>query len=128
MSEIYWLTRLDSISTCSLIVAIICGIVVLFVAIPYIICKSDYMRTGTDKDKSYMMCFWMILKPCLIALLICVPLRIFTPTSKEAMFIWGVGGTIDYIKNNETAKKLPDKCINALDAWVESLGDENKKE
>ena len=128
MSEIYWITRLDSINTCSFIVAIICGIVVLFLTIPYIVCKSDYMRTGSDKDKACMMCFWTILKPCLIALSICASLRIFTPTSKEAMLIWGVGGTIDYIRDNETIRQLPDKCVNALDAWVESLADENEKE
>lgn len=33
----------------------------------------------------------------------------------------------DYIKNNETAKQLPDKCINALDAWVESLTQEEEE-
>ena len=36
------------------------------------------------------------------------------------MLIYGVGGTVDYIKANPTAKKLPDKCINALDKWVDS--------
>ena len=127
MNEIYWITRLDSISTCSAIIAIFCGVVVLFLAVPYFICKSDYIQTGSDKDKACMMCFGMILKPCLIALSICAPLCIFTPTSKEAMLIWGVGGTIDYIKNNETAKELPDKCINALDTWVESLSEEKEE-
>ena len=48
---------------------------------------------------------------------------VFTPSTKEAMLIWGVGSTIDYIQENETAKQLPDKCINALNDWVESLSD-----
>lgn len=42
------------------------------------------------------------------------------------MLIWGVGSTIDYIQDNETAKQLPDKCVNALDAWVESLSDDKE--
>lgn len=41
--------------------------------------------------------------------------------------IWGVGETIDYVKSNETAKQLPDKCIEALDKWVEGLNEDNKK-
>jgi hypothetical protein len=41
--------------------------------------------------------------------------------------IWGVGGTIDYVKSNATAKQLPDKCIEALDKWVDSLNEEKTK-
>ena len=51
---------------------------------------------------------------------------IFTPTTKEALAIYGIGGTIDYIKQNPTAKQIPDKCINALDKWVDSWGVEKK--
>ena len=53
--------------------------------------------------------------------------KIFIPTSKEAMLILGVGGTIDYIKKNETIQQIPDKCINALDAWVDSLTEKEQK-
>ena len=58
---------------------------------------------------------------CIITTLFTGITSIFVPTSKDAMLIFGVGGTIDYIKSNETIKQIPDKCINALDAWVESL-------
>jgi hypothetical protein len=45
------------------------------------------------------------------------------------MLIFGIVPTIDYIQNNETAKQLPDKCINALDNWVESLtSDKHEKD
>lgn len=33
----------------------------------------------------------------------------------------------DYVKSNETAKQLPDKCIEALDKWVDSLNEQEKK-
>lgn len=45
-------------------------------------------------------------------------LFVFTPTTKEAFTIWGVGGTIDYIQSNETIQQLPDKVVNALNVWV----------
>jgi hypothetical protein len=34
--------------------------------------------------------------------------------------IYGIGGTIDYLKSNETAKRIPDKCIKALDLYIDS--------
>lgn len=46
---------------------------------------------------------------------------IFVPTTKDALMIYGVGSTLEYIKQNETAKELPDKCIEVLDAYIESL-------
>ena len=58
-----------------------------------------------------------------VTLVISSLIFVFTPTTKEALLIWGVGSTIDYIQENETAKQLPDKCINALNDWVNNLSD-----
>ena len=55
-------------------------------------------------------------------------INVFVPTTKDAMLIFGVGSTLDYIKSNDTIQEIPDKCINALDAWVESLNKEDKIE
>ena len=41
--------------------------------------------------------------------------------------IWGVDRTINYVKYNDTAQQLPDKCIKALEKWVDSLNEEEKK-
>ena len=41
--------------------------------------------------------------------------------------IYGIGGTIDYIKSNETAKQLPDKCIKALDKLVDNLNEKKQE-
>ena len=35
------------------------------------------------------------------------------------MAIYGLGGTIDYIKSNDRAKKLPDKVVNALTCYLD---------
>lgn len=39
--------------------------------------------------------------------------------------IYGVGGTIDYIKENHTAKQLPDKYIKILNKWTDKQLKEN---
>lgn len=67
-------------------------------------------------------------KRCAIVFFASVFMNIFIPTTNEALLIYGVGGTIDYIKSNDTAKQLPDKCIKALDKWVENLNEEKKQD
>ena len=41
--------------------------------------------------------------------------------------IFGIGGTVDYIQDNEKLQQLPDKCVEALDLWVESLKEDSEK-
>ena len=52
---------------------------------------------------------------------------IFTPTDKDLLVIYGVGGTIDYIKSNDKAKELPDKVVDALTRYVDSIEKENEQ-
>ena len=54
--------------------------------------------------------------------------RVFIPSTNEALMIWGIGGTIDYIKGNEKIKQIPDKCIDALDMWVNRLTEKEKED
>ena len=54
-------------------------------------------------------------------------INFFIQTTNEALMVYGIGGTIDYIKSNETAKQLPDKCIKALDKWVDNLNEEKQE-
>ena len=49
--------------------------------------------------------------------------------NKLLLLAYGVGGTIDYIKSNDTSKQLPDKCVKALDKYLDNLTkEENQKE
>ena len=58
---------------------------------------------------------------------ISVLITAITPTKEEAYFIYGVGSTIDYIQSNPKAKQLPDKCIDALNRWVDSLNEKEEQ-
>jgi hypothetical protein len=46
------------------------------------------------------------------------------PTTNQALIIYGVGGTIDYVKNSDKAKQLPEKAIMALDKYLESINED----
>ena len=48
-------------------------------------------------------------------------------TRNEALMVYGIGGTIDYIKSNDTSKQLPDKCVKALDKYLDNLTKEEEQ-
>lgn len=133
MNEIYWITRLDAI--CNFLITIA---VVSFVISVVIGAFSMYNRFAADdyeEGGKYYNChmqrfkiFLNYFKRSIIVTLVLTVINIFIPTKNEALLIYGVGGTIDYIKSNDTAKQLPDKCIKALDKWVEDLNEKEKQE
>lgn len=65
-----------------------------------------------------------MMKYSIIICIITSVLFVLIPNSKQATLIFGVGGTIDYIQDNETAKQLPDKAIRALDMYLESASEQ----
>ena len=113
MSELYWLTRLEYIQNFLVIVMSVSGIA-LFISF-IIWAMANYVEEAKSALK------WVI--GTFTTLVISSLIFVFVPSTKEALLIWGVGSTIDYIQENEIAKQLPDKCINALNDWVESLSD-----
>ena len=121
MEEIYWLTRLDGIN-------IFLNVTMAFGVIFTIIFAGGYIFTKNDDnvDDCWKELWIKLFKYCFPTTIIVTLLFLFTPTTKEAFMIWGVGGTIDYVKSNDSSKQLPDKCIKALDKWVGSLNEDNK--
>ena len=118
MSELYWLTRLDGIE-----VLLVLGIV--FGCVLFLAGGIGSLVWADDEDITKR--FIKVFKAGLITLVISVILKIFIPNEKDAFLILGIGGTVDYLQNSEVAKGLPDKCINALDAWVESITEKKQK-
>lgn len=119
MSEIYWITRLDDLN----------GLLNTFIAISAVLSMAFTILyvVGKGGEWKETPSFKRILKISIPTLIISILLHTFTPTKEDMFLIYGVGGTIDYIKENDKAKQLPDKCINALDAWVNNLNVEQSK-
>ena len=103
MTEIYWITRLDVIWVVSLVVFLTGAIW----SIGYIIVSEDSIGNIFKKIK------WLIVTD-VFALLILV----FVPTTREALVIYGLGTTKDWIENNEKVKEIPQKAIDALDKYL----------
>lgn len=121
MNEIYWITRLDLISGWLTGLAVISGAITFISALCYIGNRNDYEDHEWDSSKNWMNFCSKMFKGSIFGFFFFLISSILTPTTKEAMLIYGVGTTIDYVKQNNTLQQIPDKCINALDAWVDSL-------
>jgi hypothetical protein len=113
MNELYWITRCDPIGNAALVFLIISSVALGLLILGYVACSEDNDQSGVNLAKKLLK---MVAPVFIISLLI----EVFIPTTKEALVIYGVGGTVDYIKQNPIAKQLPDKCVKALDKWVDS--------
>ena len=131
MEEIYWITRLTSICdflTAVAIVSFLISVVMCAFAIHNRFAADECLEGGKYYN-CYMQRFKIFLnyfKRSIIVALVVTVINIFIPTKNDALLIYGVGGTIDYVKSNKTANQLPDKCIKALDKWVDNLNEEEK--
>ena len=123
MNEIYWLTVVGNLSTALMVVWIVALIIVLGMLLVLAASEGDVID---DEDSAHIFFKW--LKRFVVCGVIAAMANIFIPTTKELLYIYGVGGTIDYIKTNDTAKQLPDKCIKALDRFADKYIDEPEKD
>lgn len=128
MNEIYWLTRLDSIETIFGWCIAIGTVATVVFTICFFVNKYGWEEEEDEACRNWMGYCRKALQRWTIPLIIIGALGItFVPNTKEAFLIYGVGGGIDYLRENPTAQKLPDKIIEALDGWVDELNPKNNK-
>ena len=119
MQEIYWLTRLDYLRGFLMAVGVICIIVGIIYLVININIDIDDVEP-TEQDKKFIAHVKKLYKLFSLLGLFFLFIRIFIPSEKEAYLIYGIGGTIDYLRSNDQAKQLPNKVINCIDKWIET--------
>ncbi|UVP31216.1 hypothetical protein NXW58_13860 [Bacteroides faecis] len=123
MNEIYWMTVVGNLSTAFMVVWIVTLIIILGMLFVPAASEGDVID---DEDSAHAFFKW--LKRFVVCGVIAAMANIFIPTTKELLYIYGIGGTIDYIRTNDTTKQLPDKCIKALDRFADKYIDEPEKD
>lgn len=125
MSELYWLNVLGNLNG-------FCRFFLVLSIIAFVVCVIFYFASQDEdlcfplKSKSIAKFIRFTLLPILIISTIG---NTFIPDTKTLYVIYGVGGTLDYLKENKTAKQIPDKAILALDKFLnEQIGDNDNKE
>lgn len=123
MNEIYWLTRIGVMGkTCEIISLV--GIVILAVGIVFLPLLFEFLEDNEGAKETVKKTFRTFIVIWIFGLIG----NIFIPTQKEMMMIYGLGSTIDYIKSNDKAKQLPDKAVDALTRYLDSIENEKQKE
>lgn len=119
MSELYWLGVLGNLHDCGEIVVILSILVLLGLGIWTITFGSEYDEPFKKIKRTF--------KCSIYALVFGINICLFIPSTKSLFIIYGVGGTIDYLKENKDANKIPDKCIKALDKYMDDVLKEDKE-
>ena len=139
MEELYWITRLGALNFLFNVIIFVSLVAIIILAMELFTIKktSDNeddknleLQVVTGKVHNENMFYNFVKKQFIrafIVFVVSIVCNVFIPTKNEALMIYGVGGTIDYIKSNETAKQLPDKYIKALDKWIDNLNEEKQE-
>lgn len=121
MEEIYWIQRIGALNVCCIVFAVISLGALLFVA------AINSIELDEDDDEETISRAWGRARKLLYSAIFFTLLAVFVPSEKDMYAIYGIGGTIDYIKSNDNAKQLPDKVVNALDKWIDEKTKEDKE-
>ena len=117
MNEIYWITVLGNVST---FLAILCSLFGLYIVITIVASLADACDTDDFVENLSKFKLKFMIPLCIVlGFAAC-----FVPNKKQLYMIFGVGSVIDYVQDSDKVKKLPDKVVNALDVWVNSLNKE----
>lgn len=111
MWTIYFISRFDTIIVVSSVVATICGFIISFVGLIGFIEKEEQLLHAAKK--------------AILPFIISFTIAIFTPSSQTAFAMYGIGTIVDYVKENKELTNIPDKCIKALDVWLNKQLEEN---
>lgn len=119
MSELYWLGVLGNLNDLGGCVAGLSLFVFIALGFWLFLCSEGDLEPSPFIKK--------VFKGSMFAIVLGVVMTIFIPSQKNLLIIYGVGGTIDYLKENKDANKIPDKCVKALDKYLDDALKEDTK-
>lgn len=125
--KMYWFTRLSTITTALktiLIISLILAAAALIFWLVIHLTDPEYMPDGEESKRRFLKIGSKTL--CISTIVFAIGLigRTFTPTTSEALIIYGVGESVDYLQNNKDAVQIPDKALQALNKYLdEAIGD-----
>lgn len=118
MSELYWLGVLGYLHDFGEVVVVLSILALCVLGFWTITFGSDYDEPFKKIKRKF--------KCSIYALVFGATICLFIPSTKSLLIIYGVGGTIDYVRENKDANKIPDKCVKALDKYLDDALKEDK--
>lgn len=119
MKFIYLINVVDGFHTLLIIALWIFGVFALIYAIGMLTQLDSYNPFDTPDDdpgvKHYKGKMWKFIWSFLFTFF----LFSFIPSKQTMYEIFGIGTVIDYVQSNDNVKKIPDKCIEAVNLWLD---------
>ena len=129
--KMYWFTRLSTITTALktiLILSLILAAAALIFWIVVSLTDPEYMPDGEESKRRFLKIGSKTLCISTIVFVIGLIGRTFIPTTSEALIIYGVGESVEYLQNNKDAVQIPDKALQALNKYLDdNLGSDEKE-
>lgn len=118
MMDLYWISVLGNLSDVIY--------VLLFVSffITLVLCIACFLVYTSDECREKIGYVKTSLKWAVFAMAVLGIISVFAPNSQQLYAIYGIGGTIDYLKENKEAQKLPDNIIKAANVFLEKCQQE----
>ena len=129
--KMYWFTRLSTITTALktiLIISLILAAAALIFWLVIHLTDPEYMPDGEESKRRFLKIGSKTL--CISTIVFAIGLigRTFTPTTSEALIIYGVGESVEYLQNNKDAVQIPNKALQALNKYLDdNLGSDEKE-
>lgn len=120
--KMYWFTRLSAIITALetiLIISLILAATALVFWIVIYLSDPEYMPDEEEGKKRHLRLGSKVLWISTIVFVVGLIGRTFTPTTSEALVIYGVGESVEYLQHNKDAVQIPEKALQALNKYLD---------
>lgn len=130
MDNLYLITRLDDIRAIFITLLVIAIIAFICFIILYLTQKAiilEHLHSSCNTDDNKYLC--KIGKRYTIISLVVIVISMLTicavPTTKQGLLIFGVNEAVEFCEKHPETKQLPDKCIKALNKYLDEELTEN---
>ena len=89
-----------------------------------IVCGAIWFIRENEYDDDKVGKYSILLKRWCIVAITCLCLSITIPSKKTMYTMWGLGTIGQVVKENKTLQELPEKSLNALNTWLDSLNNQ----
>ena len=115
MSELYWISVFSKLHVIFQLLFIISVFLSVAQIMAIIACRDEAPKNASKHTKlSIITAFIFGLG------------TILTPSKDEAYLIYGAGTIVDYCKGNQKVKEIPDKAVEALNRYLDSVNEDKK--
>ncbi|MCQ2257869.1 MAG: hypothetical protein MJZ41_07750 [Bacteroidaceae bacterium] len=122
MEELYWITRIGTLSDILCLSAIISFVIAFCTGTFLLAYIKDYDPTSEwESDKTFAQQYDLLRKIWKVSMIVFIVTTVastFVPSKKDLLIIYGGGTVIDFVQNDSIAKQIPHEAVEALHKYL----------